>query len=230
MRQVVSTVEMDFENDVVRRYNRARTLSVFADPITGTAQSVFRDVRPQVEQLSLPRGYEIEWGGQYEDSNEARASLFSSLPIFFVLMVLITVALFNAVRQPIIIWLTVPLVLIGVVAGLLLTGAAFGFTALLGFLSLSGLLIKNAVVVIDEIEIWRESQPLYLSIINASVVRFRPVLMASLTTALGMIPLFFDAFFKAMAVTITFGLIFGTVLTMIVVPVLYAIFFRLPAR
>jgi multidrug efflux pump subunit AcrB len=230
MRQVVSTVAMDFENDVVRRYNRARTLSVFADPITGTAQSVFQDVRPQVEQLSLPRGYEIEWGGQYESSNEARGSLFSSLPIFFVLMVLITVALFNAVRQPIIIWLTVPLVLIGVVAGLLLTGAAFGFTALLGFLSLSGLLIKNAVVVIDEIEIWRESQPLYLSIINASVVRFRPVLMASLTTALGMIPLFFDAFFKAMAVTITFGLIFGTVLTMIVVPVLYAIFFRLPAR
>jgi len=230
MRQVVSDFELDFEDDVIRRYNRARTLSVFADPITGTAQSVFQDLRPQVEQLNLPPGYEIGWGGQYEDSKEARSSLFSSLPIFFVLMVLITVALFNAVRQPIIIWLTVPLVLIGVVAGLLLTGAAFGFTALLGFLSLSGLLIKNAVVVIDEIEIWRKSQPLYESLIGASVVRFRPVMMASITTALGMIPLFWDAFFVAMAVTITFGLLFGTVLTMIVLPVLYAIVFQLPRR
>ena len=233
IRQVVSGFESGFEDGIVWRYKRAPTVSVFADPISGTATSVFQRVRPTVERLSLPRGYDIEWGGQYENSKEANASLFSAVPVFFVLMVLITVALFNAVRQPFIIWLTVPLALIGVVAGLLTTGAAFGFTALLGFLSLSGLLIKNAVVVIDEIEVWREEEPLYQSIVGASVVRLRPVMMASITTALGMIPLFTDAFFVAMAVTITSGLLFATVLTMIVVPVLYSIFFgadRLPSR
>ncbi|WP_263784349.1 efflux RND transporter permease subunit [Salinibacter grassmerensis] len=231
IRQVVSGFGTGFEDGIVWRYKRSPTVSVYADPISGTATSVFQRVRPVVEELSLPRGYEISWGGQYENSNEANASLLSAVPIFFVLMVLITVALFNALRQPLIIWLTVPLALIGVVAGLLATGAAFGFTALLGFLSLSGLLIKNAVVVIDEIEIWKQDESLYQAIVGASVVRLRPVMMASITTALGMIPLFTDAFFVAMAVTITSGLLFATVLTMIVVPVLYAILFgveRLP--
>ncbi|TKX71967.1 efflux RND transporter permease subunit, partial [Halorubrum sp. GN11_10-6_MGM] len=137
IRQVVSGFETGFEDGIVWRHKRAPTVSVYADPISGTATSVFQQVRPTVEKHSLPRGYDIEWGGQYENSNEANASLFSAVPIFFVLMVLITVALFNALRQPLIIWLTVPLALIGVVAGLLATGAAFGFTALLGFLSLS---------------------------------------------------------------------------------------------
>ena len=230
IRQVVSGFETTFEDDVIWRYNRERTLTVFADPITGTSQSVFQEVRPQVDALDLPRGYEITWGGQYEDSREANASLFSAVPIFFVIMVLITITLFNAIRQPIIIWMTVPLALIGVVAGLLLTGAAFGFTALLGFLSLSGMLIKNSVVLVDEIEMLKGDYSIYQSIIGAGISRLRPVMMASITTALGMIPLFTDAFFSAMAVTITFGLLFATVLTMIVVPVLYAIFFRVSER
>jgi len=225
IRQVVTSFETGFQDDVIWRYNRERTLSVYADPISGTANKVFARVRPQVEALSLPRGYEIEWGGQYESSKEANASLLSAVPIFFVLMLLITVALFNQIRQPIIIWLTVPLALIGVVAGLLLTGSAFGFTAFLGFLSLSGMLIKNSVVLVDEIEVLKPGRSLYDAIIGAGVSRLRPVMMASLTTALGMLPLFSDAFFAAMAVTITFGLLFATVLTMVVVPVLYAIFF-----
>jgi len=226
IRQVVSGFETEFEDDIIWRYNRARTLSVYADPITGTANSVFRDVRPVVDSMDLPEGTSIEWGGQYEDSKEANASLFSAVPIFFAVMVLITIALFNAIRQPFIIWLTVPLALIGVVAGLLLTGSAFGFTALLGFLSLSGMLIKNSVVLVDEIEVFKESRPVYEAIIGAGISRLRPVMMASITTALGMIPLFWDAFFSAMAVTITFGLMFATVLTMVVVPVLYALLFR----
>lgn len=229
IRQVVTSFETKFQNDVIWRYNRERTLSVYADPISGTANKVFQRVRPAVENLSLPRGYEIEWGGQYENSKEANRSLLSAVPIFFVLMLLITVALFNQIRQPIIIWMTVPLALIGVVAGLLLTGSAFGFTAFLGFLSLSGMLIKNSVVLVDEIEVLKSSRSFYDAIVGAGISRLRPVMMASLTTALGMLPLFTDAFFAAMAVTITFGLLFATVLTMIVVPVLYAIFFRVDA-
>jgi multidrug efflux pump subunit AcrB len=142
-------------------------------------------------------------------------------------MVLIVIALFNALRQPLAIWLTVPLALIGVTAGLLLTAQPFGFMALLGFMSLSGMLIKNAIVLIDEIEAQKRSgAEMFPAIVNSGVSRLRPVAMAALTTALGMIPLLFDAFFIAMAVTIIAGLIIATVLTMVIVPVLYATFFR----
>ncbi len=142
------------------------------------------------------------------------------------MMVLIVIALFNALRQPLAIWLTVPLALIGVTGGLLVTAQPFGFMALLGFMSLSGMLIKNAIVLIDEIEVQKRSGvEIFQAIVTSGVSRLRPVAMAALTTALGMIPLLFDAFFIAMAVTIIAGLIIATVLTMVIVPVLYATFF-----
>ncbi|HQK77971.1 MAG TPA: efflux RND transporter permease subunit, partial [Candidatus Hydrogenedentes bacterium] len=124
-----------------------------------------------------------------------------------------------------------PLAIIGVTAGLLLTGQPFGFMAMLGALSLSGMLIKNAVVLIDEInaEIG-QGKPPYEAILDSAVSRVRPVSMAALTTVMGMLPLLLDAFFVSMAVTIVFGLSFASVLTLIVVPVLYAIFFRIPSR
>jgi multidrug efflux pump subunit AcrB len=141
-------------------------------------------------------------------------------------MVLVTIMLFNSLRQPLIIWLCVPLALIGVTAGLLGTGQPFGFMALLGFLSLSGMLIKNAVVLIDEINLQSGEKELMPAIVDSATSRLRPVALAAATTALGMIPLLLDAFFVAMAVAIIAGLLFATVLTMVVVPVLYAIFYR----
>ena len=160
-------------------------------------------------------------------SNNAQAGLAASIPYFVLLMVLITVMLFNSLRQPLIIWLTVPLAAIGITTGLLATNQPFGFMALLGSLSLMGMLIKNAIVLIDEINLQiSEGKPLETGIIDAGVSRLRPVAMAALTTALGMIPLVFDAFFVAMAVTIIAGLMFATLLTMVVVPVLYATFYR----
>jgi multidrug efflux pump subunit AcrB len=142
-------------------------------------------------------------------------------------MVVIVIFLFNALRQALIIWLCVPLAIIGVTPGLLLAGESFGFMALLGFLSLTGMLIKNAIVLIDQIDLEiREGKAPFYAILDSSVSRLRPVTMAAITTVLGMIPLVFDAFFISMAVTIMFGLAFATVLTLIVVPVLYAIFFR----
>ena len=146
-------------------------------------------------------------------------------------MVLIVIMLFDSLRQPLVIFLTVPLALIGVTLGLLSTGQPFGFMATLGFLSLSGMLIKNAIVLIDEVELQkREGKDVYTAIVSSGVSRLRPVSMAALTTALGMIPLLVDAFFVSMAVTIIFGLVIATILTMIVVPVLYAIFFRAQPR
>jgi len=150
-----------------------------------------------------------------------------NLPTFILLMIVITIALFNNLRQPLIIWLCVPLALIGVTAGLLSTGQPFGFMALLGFLSLIGMLIKNAIVLIDQINLEAsEGKELSLAIVDSAVSRLRPVGMAASTTALGMIPLLFDAFFASMAVTIIAGLVFATVLTMVVLPVLYATIYK----
>ena len=145
-------------------------------------------------------------------------------------MVLVTIVLFNSLRQPLVIWLCVPLALIGVTVGLLTTGQPFGFMALLGFLSLIGMLIKNAIVLIDQINIeLGDGKSLLSAIVDSGASRLRPVAMAASTTALGMLPLFFDAFFVSLAVTIVFGLVFATVLTMVVLPVFYAIIFRAPS-
>jgi multidrug efflux pump subunit AcrB len=188
---------------------------------------LFAQVRPQIEAIELPSGYEMEWGGEYEDSGNAQAGLAASLPMFVMVMVLITILLFNSLRQPLIIWLVVPLALIGVTVGLLSTNQPFGFMSLLGFLSLMGMLIKNAIVLIDEIVLQSgEDKDLITAIVDSGTSRLRPVAMAALTTALGMIPLIFDAFFVAMAITIIAGLMFATLLTMIVVPVLYATFYK----
>ena len=227
LRQVVSGFESTFEDEIIQRRNRKPTITVYADPVNGLASNLFARIRDDVEALQLPPGYELEWGGEYEDSGNAQAGLIASLPMFLLAMILITIMLFNSLKQPLIIWLTVPLSLIGVTAGLVSTGQPFGFMALLGFLSLIGMLIKNAIVLIDEINLqWGEGKELLEAIVDSATSRLRPVLMAASTTALGLIPLLFDAFFVSMAVTIIFGLGFATLLTMVVVPVLYATFYK----
>jgi multidrug efflux pump subunit AcrB len=182
----------------------------------------------QIPLLDRPE-YSIAWGGEAEDSSRAQASLAASIPLFFGMMVLIVIMLFNAIRTPLIIFLTVPLALIGVAWGLLVFGQPFGFMALLGFLSLSGMLIKNAIVLIEEINHQiRSGKDRFLAVLDSGVSRMRPVSMAAATTILGMIPLLPDAFFVAMAVTIMAGLAVATILTLVVVPVLYTIFFKIP--
>ncbi len=230
LRQVVSSFETEMSDPIIQRLNRKRTITVHADPAEGVANTVLERVQPQIEALDRPEGYTLEWWGEYRDSARGRAGIAASLPAFLIGMVIIVIALFNALRAPLVIWFTVPLALIGVTVGLLVTGQPFGFMATLGFLSLSGMLIKNAIVLIDEIETQKQSgRPVYEAVVESGVSRLRPVAMAALTTALGMIPLLADAFFVAMAVTIIFGLIFATVLTMIVVPTLYALVYRVPS-
>jgi len=172
-------------------------------------------------------GYYMSWGGEAEDSARSSASLMGKLPIFFGLMMLIVLALFNSIKKTLIIWLCVPLAIIGVTAGLLLLGQPFGFMSMLGLLSLAGMLIKNAIVLIDQIGLDIDSgKDAYQSIVDSGVSRLIPVSMAALTTILGMLPLVQDAFFISMAVTIMFGLAFATVLTLLLVPVLFAIFYK----
>ena len=226
--QVVSKFETTFEDEIVMRRNRKRTITVHADARGEVPAELLARVMPRVEAISLPAGYHISWGGEYEDTARSQDGLNASLPYFFLGMVLIVIFLFNSLRDPLIIWLTVPLALIGVTWGLLGFDQPFGFMALLGFLSLSGMLIKNAIVLIDQIRLERASGKSDLqAVIDSGVSRLMPVAMAALTTAFGMIPLLTDAFFIAMAVTIIFGLMFATVLTMVFVPVLYTIFYRI---
>ena len=144
--------------------------------------------------------------------------------------VLLFIFLFNSVRQHLIIWLTVLLAIIGVTIGLLIFKQPFGFMALLGMLSLSGMLIKTAIVLIDQIDTEiREGKQKYWAVVESGVNRMRPVMMAALTTILGMIPLLQYSFFVSIAVTIMLGLLFATMLTLIFVPVLYTVFFRIPS-
>ena len=226
LRQIISRVDTVWEDSIIQRRDRKRTITTQASQKSGNASVVFERIRPKFEAIPLPVGYELNWGGEYEDAGDAQTALFSKIPMTIILMLLVLVFMFNAVRQPLIIMLTVPLAIIGVTIGLLVTGQSFGFMALLGFLSLAGMLIKNSIVLIDQIDLEvREGKPLIEAILDSSVSRLRPVSMAAVTTVLGMVPLVFDIFFIAMAVTIMAGLTFATILTLIFVPVLYAIFF-----
>ncbi len=226
IRQIVSGFTTELEEPIIMRRNRLTTITVHADQTSGLASTLFERVRGQIEAIPLPPGVTREWGGEHEDSSQAKAALAGTLPVFVLLMVVIVVCLFNSLRITLIIWLTVPLSIIGVVVGLLVFDKPFGFMALLGALSLSGMMIKNGIVLIDEINArLRAGTDPWNAVVVASVSRVRPVLMAVLTTVLGLIPLIADVFFGAMAVTIVCGLLFASVLTLIVVPVLYVIFF-----
>ena len=227
LEQVIDGLDYETQNTLVQKRDRVPTITVSADVPAGvTASSVQREINEAVEAIALPLGYRMEWGGEYENSSEAQQSLGSQLPLSLIVMVLITILLFNALRQPIIIWLLVPMSVNGVVLGLLGTGMPFTFTALLGLLSLSGMLIKNGIVLVEEIDLTRE-QGLELAdaIVTACKSRIRPVVLAAATTILAMIPLLSDAFFVSMAVTIMGGLAFASVLTLIAAPVFYYVFF-----
>ncbi|ELB2134112.1 efflux RND transporter permease subunit VmeI [Vibrio parahaemolyticus] len=230
LQQVTMGYDMRWEDPIIVRKNRKRMLTVMADPdILGeeTASTLQRRLQPQIEAIQMPPGYSLEWGGEYESSGDAQESLFTTMPMGYLFMFLITVFLFNSIKEPLIVWLTVPLALIGVTTGLLALNTPFGFMALLGFLSLSGMVLKNGIVLLDQIEIEMKSgKEAYDAVVDAAVSRVRPVCMAAITTILGMIPLLPDIFFKPMAVTIMFGLGFATILTLIVVPVLYRLFHK----
>ncbi|MEZ9676085.1 efflux RND transporter permease subunit [Vibrio breoganii] len=228
LQQMLMGYETRWEDPIIMRKDRKRMLTVFADhDILGdeTAATLQQRVQEKIEAVEMPQGYSLEWGGELESSSDAKGALASSMPMGYLFMFLITVFLFSSVKEPLIVWCTVPLAIVGVTCGLLLFDTPFGFMALLGLLSLSGMLLKNGIVLIDQIEVeMRSGKDPYLAVVEAAMSRVRPVCMAAITTILGMIPLLPDIFFRPMAVTIMFGLGFATVLTLIVVPVLYKVF------
>ena len=225
---VISGYRTDWENAVLRSRDRINTIIASCNPAGEFVTPLFERLRTEIDAMELPPGYSIAWGGEYEDNSDAQAGLARVLPIGILLMILTSILLFGKLRQPLVIWLTVPLAIIGVSAGLLVFNGAFDFMSLLGALSLIGLLIKNAIVLIDEMDQRTSGDaPAFEAILEAAVSRLRPVILAAATTILGLIPLLSDVFFVNMSITIMAGLGFASLLTLIVVPTLYALLFRI---
>jgi multidrug efflux pump subunit AcrB len=230
LQQLVSGIESVWEDPLIQRRNRQRTVTVQCNPVVGLPETLRQQMKDRIEAIPLPPGYSMTWAGEYYDSQDAQAPLKKSFPLCLAGMFILLVCLFNSVRRPFIIFLTVPLAIIGVTAGLLLTQKSFGFMAILGFLGLSGMLIKNAIVLIDQIELERaQGKAPYRAILDSAVSRLRPVTMAAGTTILGMAPLIADPLYASMSVTIMGGLFGATFLTLIVVPVFYSLAFGIRA-
>ncbi len=229
--QVTDDVKTVWEDPLIWRRDRRRTVTVQAYPVLGVTLPTMRDsVLAELESIELPPGYTMEWGGEYEDTVNAQAALLPGVIPAGVIIVFIIVALFNAFRPPLIIVFTIPFAVIGITAGLLLTDTPFGFMALLGAMSLSGMMLSNAMVLLDETIILEQAgKSRYQAVVESAVSRLRPVLLAGATTVFGVIPLLQDVFWIGLAVTIMAGLTFGTVLTMVVVPTMYCILFRVKA-
>ncbi len=225
--QVVERFDLVFEPSNLRRIDRELAITAQADNPPGTLSGdLFAAVRDPIEAIALPPGYRLEWKGEFGSSAEANAGLAATFPLGIGAMFLVVLFLFNAWRQTIIIWLAVPLSLIGVIYGLSLSQTPMEFMAILGVLSLTGMLIKNAIVLVDETDSQIGSGKARMAaVVDSAVSRVRPVLLGVLTTVLGVIPLLWDPFFTSLAVVIICGLSFATILTLIVVPTLYAIFF-----
>ena len=217
------------EEGMIARRERDRTLTVVADPVYGeNSVDAFNRIRPAFEAIKLPPGYRFEWGGEHESSTRAQESLFRQLPLGFIGMALLVMLMFGRFKPALIVLLVVPMSICGVTVGLLMFNGAFGFIALLGLLSLFGMLIKNAVMVVQEIdEQIAAGVPRQKALVHGSMSRLRPVGLAAGTTILGMVPLLWDSFFYDMAITMMAGLAFATVLTLIAVPALYAFFFSI---
>jgi multidrug efflux pump subunit AcrB len=228
----IADIRSVWEPYFINRRNLERTITVSANHLHLKAGQLVDAVMPAIETLDLPPGYHWEMGGELENAEQAQANLFANFPLAGFLIIVLLVWQFNSVRRAGIILLTIPMAFLGSVLGLLVTGAPFGFMTLLGLLSLAGIIINNGIVLIDSIEAEQQAGAApYDAIILAAVSRFRPILMTTITTLLGLMPLIVwkDPLFYSMAIVISFGLAFGTLLTLGVVPVIYSLFFRVSA-
>lgn len=220
---VVRGTSLEWEDPIIMRSNRRRAITVQASPAQVTFPALRASVLDEFEAIELPPDYSLDWFGEYKSTLDSQRSLVPGLIPAFVMIVFILVVLFNELRPPAIILLVLPFAAIGITAGLLLSNNPFSFMALLGAMSLAGMMIKNSIVLLDEIKDQiGGGKSAYDAILDSATGRLRPVGLAAATTVLGVAPLLQDIFWVAMAVTIMAGLTFGTVLTMVAVPVLYA--------
>ena len=227
---VFTNLETAFEDDIIIHRDRSRMMTAMSEIKLGTnADEMLARIRPKIEAIPLPLGYTLEFGGQMELSDESMAGMAVAFPPAVLIMFLIMIFLFNGFRQTIIIFVSLPLILIGVVMGLWVARMDVSFLAIVGLLSLVGMLAKNSIVLLDQVSAdFAAGRDKYEAIVEDGISRLRPVAMSALTTVLGMIPLIWDVMFGPMAVTIMAGLTVSTVLTLLVIPVLTAVAYRVP--
>ena len=232
LKQIGKGISMEWEDPIVPRYNGQRAQTVMCSPSPGIETEKARaTIAERIEQIKLPEGYQLQWKGEKDASTQTMHYLFKNVPLGIVLMIAILIMLFKDYRKPAIILCCVPLLAIGIVGAMLLSGQSFTFCAIVGALGLVGMMMKNCIVLMDEIgeQISAGIAPAE-ALVSSSESRLRPVMMASLTTILGMIPLLSDAMFGSMAATIMGGLLFSTLATLFFVPILYAMFFKIKIK
>ncbi len=228
--QAVSDFVFDFQVGVIKRFNRQRVIKAQCDVGRGVnTTALFNELQDSIiRAIKLPEGYSMRVFGDQESQQESNEALAKNLPLAMILIFIILLFLFRNYRDPIMIMLMIPLIFIGVVLGLALTGKMFNFFSLLGLLGLIGMNIKNAVVLVEQIGVLlSEGRTPYEALTEATRSRIVPVVMASATTILGMLPLLFDSMFGAMAATIMGGLAVATIVTICVLPVVYALFYNI---
>ena len=230
----VADLNIKWQAAKILRRDLTRTISVMCGLKSGyTAAEITDQLAPWLEEHAWPSNYTYELGGEAEESAKNIGAIMNYLPLSFFIIVLLLIGQFNSIRKPLIILLTIPLGLIGVILGLLLTGSYFGFMPFLGVISLAGIVINNAIVLIDRIQIEMDElkRTQRDAIVAAAQQRFRPIMLTTATTTLGLIPLWLGGgvTWEPMAITIIFGLLFATILTLLVVPVMYRLFFKVPA-
>ena len=229
----VRDIRLDWDEDMVLRMNGRRVIEAECDPNPdceeATPALVVASIRPEIEAIPLPEGYTMRWVGEGELQDEAINNLMKYMPLTIFLILAILLLLFNSWRKVLLILLCFPFVFCGITPALLLTGQPLTFMAIIGMMGLIGMMVKNAIVLVDEINrLQTEDHQLpYTAVIEATVSRVRPVLMASLTTIVGMIPLVGDPMYGSMALTIMGGLTVGTIITLILLPTFYAAMFRI---
>lgn len=226
--QASNGVKIVWEDPLVIRYDGQRAMSAQCNQASGVSvEDARQSIAAEIESIKLPKGYSMHWEGERKASLQATKYLFKNFPLAVILMIAILIMLFKDYKKPIIIILSIPLLFVGVVFGMLISGKTFGFVAIVGVLGLIGMMIKNGVVLMDEIylQIQAGKEPFH-ALLDSSASRFRPVLMASMTTIVGMVPLLPDGLFGPLAVTIMSGLFIGTIIILLFIPVLYALFFH----
>ena len=230
--QIADSITVGWEEPYIARFNGQRSMRAQCDAAIGVSVETARQsIAEQIEAIELPEGYTLEWQGERDASKRSTKYLFANYPLAIILMISILIMLFKDYRKPLIIICAAPLLLIGVVISILITGKTFGFVSIVGVLGLVGMMIKNGVVLMDEISLQISSgvEPVK-ALLDSSASRFRPVMMASLTTILGVIPLINDDLFGSLAVTIMGGLLIGTLITLLFIPTLYALFFKIKIK
>ena len=230
LEQAVAGFEFGFVPSVIKRVDAERVMKAQCDPMRGVnAIALLKELEREVaDKVSIPDGYRMELFGEEESREESNAALVSKLPVALILIFIVLLLLFGNLRDPVVVLVTVPLIFVGVVLGLGVTGKMFDFFSLLGLLGLVGMNIKNAVILIARIRELRadDYEPIN-AVVEATADRFIPVVAASLTTILGMIPLLADSMFGSMAATIMGGLLVATLMVLVVLPVVYSLFYRI---